>query len=231
MRRDFVFVVGGGRDGRGDGLVVVENDVLEGIGDVVLQVRGSLGAEGVDELAGVGVRAGLRVVGVGVAVLHQEVMQGEVDFVFADVVGERVHDLAALLIPDVRLVLDQDDGTLAADFAGAAAQVAVELVLQKAVHVVAAVLLLHDHERGVLGERLRHHVGAFDAAADELVRPPLMAQFMRGDEVSEVDIGGLLDAADEADAFGKRNGVGKGLREGAVARDTRGCGTGGTGRD
>ena len=94
-----------------------------------------------------------------------------------------------------------------------------------------AVLLLHHHERGVLGQRLRHHVGAFDAAADELVRPPLMAELVRGDEVGEVDIGGLLDAADEADAFGERNGVGKGLREGAVARDIRGCGTGGTGRD
>ena len=79
----------------------------------------------------------LRVVGVGVAVLHQEVVQGQVDLVFADVVGERVHDLAALLIPDVRLALDQDHGALAADFAGAAAQVAVELVLEEAVHVVA----------------------------------------------------------------------------------------------
>ena len=30
---------------------------------------------------------------------------------------------------------------------------------------------------------------------------------------------GLLDAADEADGFGERDGVGKGLREGAVARE------------
>ena len=51
------------------------------------------------------------------------------------------------------------------------------------------------------------------------MRPPLMAELMRGDEVGEVDIGGLLDAADEADAFGERDGVGKGLREGAVARE------------
>ena len=56
------------------------------------------------------------------------------------------------------------------------------------------------------------------SAADQLMRPPLVAEFMRGDEVGEVDVGGLLDAADEADAFGVRNGVGKGLREGAVAR-------------
>ena len=132
---------------------------------------GRLGAQGFDELAGVGVRAGLRVVGVGVAVLHQEVVQREVDLVFADVVGQRVHHLAALLIPDVRLVLHQDHGALAADFAGAAAQVTVELVLQEAVHVVAAVFLLHDHERGVFGQRLGHHVGAFHAAADRAGAP------------------------------------------------------------
>src|ERR1022692_1947003 len=96
--------------------------------------------------AGVGVRTRQGVVGVGIAILHQEVVQGEVDLVFADVVGERVHDLAPLLIPDIRLILDEDDGALTADFAGASAQVPVELVLEEAVHVVAAVLLLHHHE-------------------------------------------------------------------------------------
>ncbi len=63
---DFVFVVGGGSYGGGDGFVVVEDDVFEGVGDVVLEVCGGLGAEGVDELAGVGVGAGLVVGGVGV---------------------------------------------------------------------------------------------------------------------------------------------------------------------
>ena len=143
--RDFVFVVGRWAYGGGDGLVVVEDDVLEGVGDVVLQLGRGLRAEGVDELARVGIGADLRVVGVGVAILHQEVVQREVDLVFADVVGERVHDLAAFLIPDVGLVLDEHDGRLAADFAGAAAQVAVELVLEEPVHVVGAVFLLHDH--------------------------------------------------------------------------------------
>jgi len=63
----------------------------------------------------------------------------------------------------------RERGALAAGFAGSAAQVAIQLVLQEAVHVVAAVLLLHDHQGGVLGERLGHHVGAFDASSDELV--------------------------------------------------------------
>ena len=54
-------------------------------------------------------------------------------------------------------------------------------------------------------------------AADELMCPPLMAELMCCDKVGEVDVGGLLQAADEADAFRERNGVGKGLREAAVA--------------
>src|ERR1700685_2917151 len=47
--------------------------------------------------------------------------------------------------------------------------------------------------------------------------PPLMAEFMRRNEVGEVDVGGFLNSADEADRFRVGNGVGKGLREGAVA--------------
>ena len=144
-------MVGGGCCGGRDGFVVVEDYVFEGVGDVVLEVCGGLGAEGFDELARVGVGAGLVVGGVGVAVLHEEVAECEVDLVFADVVGEGVHDLAAFLIPDVGLVLDVDYGALSADFASAAAEVAVELVLEEAVHAVGTVLLLHDHEGGVFG--------------------------------------------------------------------------------
>ena len=158
------------------------------------------------------------VVGVGVAVLHQEVVQREIELVFADVVGEGVEDLAALLVPDVGLALHQSERRLVADLAGAAAQIAVELVAQVAMHEVAAVLVRHHLQRGVLGEAFRHHVGTFDVGADELVGPPLVAEFVSGDEVGEVDVGRLQDAADEADAFGVRNGVGEGLGESAVAR-------------
>ena len=56
------------------------------------------------------------------------------------------------------------------------------------------------------------------SAADELMPPPLVTELVGGDEVGEVDVGGLEHAADEADAFGEGNGVGKGLGEGAVAR-------------
>src|SRR5580704_18592700 len=61
---DFVFVVGGRHDGGGKRFVVVENDVLESVSDEVLKIRGSLRAQSFDELAGVGVRGRLGVVGV-----------------------------------------------------------------------------------------------------------------------------------------------------------------------
>ena len=49
--------------------------------------------------------------------------------------------------------------------------------------------------------------------------PPLVGELMCGDEVGEVDVVGLLYAADEADAFRERDGVGEGLGEVAVARE------------
>ena len=74
------------------------------------------------------------IVGVGVAVLHQEVVQREIDFVFADVVGEGVQDLSALLIPDIGFALHQRKRGLVTEFTGAATQVTIELVAQIAVH-------------------------------------------------------------------------------------------------
>ena len=157
------------------------------------------------------------IVGVGVAVLHQEVVQREIEFVFADVVGKRIENLAALLVPDVLLALNQGERRLVANLAGAAAQIGVQFVAEVAMHQVAAVLVRHDLQRGILGEAFRHHVGTFDVGADQLMGPPLVAEFVGGDEVGEVDVGRLLDAFDEADAFGVRNGVGKRLGEGAIA--------------
>src|ERR1700722_7852164 len=49
------------------------------------------------------------------------------------------------------------------------------------------------------------------------MRPPLMAEFVSGDEVGKVDVGGLEHASDEADAFRVRNSVREGLREYTVA--------------
>ncbi len=49
------------------------------------------------------------------------------------------------------------------------------------------------------------------------MRPPLMPELVGGHKIGEIDVGGLLHALDKADALGKRNSVGKGLREGAVA--------------
>src|SRR3984957_2011762 len=50
-----------------------------------------------------------------------------------------------------------------------------------------------------------------------MMGPPLMAVFMRSNQVGEFDVGGFLNSADEADRFRVGNGIGKGLREGAVA--------------
>ncbi len=102
-----------------DRLVVIQHDAVEAVIDQVLHVRGRLRSQSVNEQARV--RIWLRygcgacslvgavylVVGVRVAVLHQEVMQRKVDLVFTDVVGERVHDLTALFVPDIRLTLHQ----------------------------------------------------------------------------------------------------------------------------
>ena len=115
-------------------------------------------------------------------------MQRGVDLVFADIVGQGVHDLPALLVPDVRLALHQGQRRFVADFAGAAAQIAVQKMAQHLAHVVLAVFLLHHHVGGILRQRFRHHVRALHLAADQLVAPPLMAELVRGDEVSQVDI-------------------------------------------
>ena len=79
-------------------------------------------------------------------------MKREVEFVFADVVSKGIHDLTALLIPDIRIALDEDYGALFANLAGAPAEILVEFMLQEAMHVVATVFLLHHHQRGVLRE-------------------------------------------------------------------------------
>ena len=38
-------------------------------------------------------------------------------------------------------------------------------------------------------------------AADQLVAPPLMREFVRRDEIRQIDIRGLLHAGDESDPF------------------------------
>src|ERR1700721_2814893 len=82
-----------------------------------------------------------------------------------------------------------------------AAQIGVKLVAEVAMHQVTTVLVRHHLQGGILGETFRHHVGTFDIGADELVCPPLMAQFVSSDEVGEVDVGGLQYAPNEANAF------------------------------
>ena len=169
---DFVFLVGGLDVGGGEGLVVVEDDVLEGVGDVVLVLGRGVRRGGRRRTGGCrGRELSCVVVWRWRSDTASGSRAGRVELVFADVVGEAVEDERTLLIPDVGFVLDEDEGVLVADLAGAAAEIAVELVGEELVHVVGAVLLLHDAEGGVLGEGFGHHVGAFDVAADELDDP------------------------------------------------------------
>src|SRR5580698_7196228 len=117
FERDLVLSVGRLLRRGGDSFVVVEHDAIESVIDQVLELRRSLGANGVNQHAGIrvgivhdlrGVRAVVAfrasvylVVGVGVAVLHEEVMQREIKLVFPDVVGKSVENLSAFLVPDV----------------------------------------------------------------------------------------------------------------------------------
>ncbi len=101
----------------GNGLVVVKNDSIEAVIHQVLQFRRRLDADRIHQHASVGVRIvesiggahrtiGIDlVVGVGVAILHEEIVKRHIELIFADVVGQRVQDLAALLVPDVLLAL------------------------------------------------------------------------------------------------------------------------------
>jgi len=74
-------------------------------------------------------------------------------------------------------------------------------VAEEAVHVVLAVFFLHDHERGILGESFCHHVGALHVTADQLMSPPLVAEFVRSHEIGEVDVIFLDHVLDKADSF------------------------------
>jgi hypothetical protein len=87
---------------------------------------------------------------VRIAVPHQKIVQSEVDLVLTDIVCERVHDLAALLIPNVVLALHQCQRTFAANFAGTPGQIAIQKMVHDSAHVVLAVLVLHDHVGGIL---------------------------------------------------------------------------------
>ena len=87
------------------------------------------------------------------------------------------------------------------NFPGSTAKIAVEKVAQDLVHIVLAVLVLHHHVGGVLGQRFRHHVRALLLTADQLMTPPLMSQLVRRNEIRQVDIVLVQHATDETNPF------------------------------
>ena len=108
---------------------------------------------GIGSVAGV-----LLVVRIRVAILHQEIVQREVELIFPDVISERIQYLAALLIPDVRLALNQRERRFVPRLTRATAQVCVQFMLQIAMHEIASVLMRHNLQRRIFGQALGHHV-------------------------------------------------------------------------
>ena len=73
----------------------------------------------------------------------------------ADLITQQIHDQTALLIVDVLLVLDAQQGHLLQPLHPARTQVTVQLVLEEATDLVGSVQLLHHHQRRVLRQGFR----------------------------------------------------------------------------
>ena len=145
-------------------------------------------------------------------------MQREIEPVFANVVGNGVQDLTALLVPDVVFALHESEWRLVADFAGASPQILIKFVAQVAMHQITAVLVRHHLQSGVLRQAFRHHVRSFYVGTDQLMTPPLVGKLMGSHKVGKVDVGWFHDSTDETNAFRVGNRVGEGLGETAIAR-------------
>ncbi len=191
---------------------VVERDLLEQVRDQLLVLGTRHGTEPLDEVRRVGVRRRLE------REFRDQAPQRLVDLVRTDLVLEQVQRETALLVMDVRLVLDAHERQLLQHFTAARAKVAVELVLQELADLLRPVHLLHHHQRRVLGQRFDDEGAALLIGADDLVTPPLVPDLVRRDVGDHVDLLGIAVVRDEADPFRVRNRVGEGLREARIVR-------------
>ena len=98
--------------------------------------------------------------------LPQEILQG-------------IHDNATLIVMDVLLVLHQHQWHLTPPFRSAAHQITVHFVLEELFHGFLTVFLLHHHQRRILTHRFTHQHTSLHISTDDLMRPPLMGDFMR----------------------------------------------------
>ena len=72
------------------------------------------------------------------------IVEREIEFVFTNVIGQGVQDLAAFLVPDIGLTLDQRERRLMTNFTAAPTEISIEFVAEVAMHEIAAVLVRHN---------------------------------------------------------------------------------------
>src|ERR1700722_370114 len=121
------------------------------------------------------------------------------------------------MVPDVGLALYLAQWRLSASFVGSAAQVAIQLMREKLMHLRLAVLLLRHPQGRVLRQPLRHHVRPDNKAADQLGGPPLVCELMCRYEIGEVNILIRIEHPPDPERLGEGTGVGERLRKLAVA--------------
>ncbi|KAG1386626.1 hypothetical protein G6F59_016772 [Rhizopus arrhizus] len=108
---------------------------------------------------------------------------------------------------DVLLVLHALQRLLFDGFATTPGQVAIQFALEELAHVLAAVLLLHHHQRRVLRQRFGKDRCALHVGTDHLVRPPLVGDLVRGDVEHVVHLVRITQVGDEADGLGPGNSM------------------------
>ena len=154
---------------------IPERDLLEEVRDQLMVCRARLLAQDAQEVVGARIGIGLE------AMLADEAGKSAVDGRLSHRLLQGVHGETALLVQDGALVdLGAGKGPLEIALA-AALQVAVEVELEEGADGRLPVLVLHDHERGVLGERFREHVAAGDIGRHDLVAPPLVRHLVGRD--------------------------------------------------
>ena len=92
----------------------------------------------------------------------------------------------------------------------ATAEVPVQFVFENAAQLLPPDLVLHDHQRRVLRERLVEHADTLHVGADQLLTPPLVRDLVRRDVERKVDCLLAIEAGVEPQRLGERDQAGKG---------------------
>ena len=153
--------------------------------------------------------------------LGQQFFQCCVDSLLAHRLFEPVHGQSTFLVVDVTLVFYPVQGQLFHRLGTPAAQVAVQLSFQELADLLFAVQLFHYQQCGVLRERLRQQGHALFVGPNDLVRPPLVCNFVGGDVGHHIYFFVLIrifEVLDKSQCFRVGHRVGKGLRKVGIGR-------------